>query len=380
MKFVHLSDLHVGKIVNEISLIEEQRHVFLQILKSIKDIKPNGVIIAGDIYDKSMPSAQAVEVLDEFFTSLSQLNTPVFIISGNHDSPERLGFGSRLIEDKNIFIYSIFSGGLKKHTLEDEHGKVNVYLLPFVKPAVVRPFYEEEITTYENAVETVIKHAGINKAERNLLVAHQFITGSGVQPSRSDSENVSVGGVDNIDASVFKDFDYVALGHLHTPQHVGRKTVRYCGSPYKYSFSECRKEKSVTVVELLEKGNVEISLVPLVPQKDLREIKGKLSELTDESVYTQTNTQDYMHVTLTDEEEIMDPLGKLRRIYPNLMKLDFQNARTKRNQTIKAAKEIEQKSKPELFAQFYQLQNNKQPSQQEMSIVEEIFTALEGKA
>lgn len=375
MKFFHISDIHIGKFVNEFSMLSDQKFILRQIIDYAKEHKPDGILIAGDIYDKSVPSAEAVEVFNDFLTELAGLQ-PVYIISGNHDSPERLGFGNKLMEKNNVFITGRFKGKMDKHSLNG----INIYLMPFIKPAVVRAFYpDNEITTYEDAFKVVLDSENIDSEKINILVAHQFITSGQLQPDRSMSESISVGGVDNIDASIFTDFDYVALGHLHNPQKIGRDTIRYCGSPLKYSFSECRYSKSVTVIDIHEKNNTDITLLPLTPKHDMRQITGKLQDLTNPDIYRLENIEDYLQVTLTDEDDILDPMGKLRQVYPNIMRLDIKNSRTSQNNEIKKAEEVSQKTNKQLFCEFYKLQNNSLPDEGKMKLINEIFEELENK-
>jgi exonuclease SbcD len=227
MKLLHISDLHIGRRIGEYSLLDDQRNILNQILDITDEEKPDGILIAGDVYDKSMPPGEAVELLDDFLTELAARNLPVFMVSGNHDSPERLNFGSRIMMKNGIHIAGIFNGALHKETLEDEFGKVNIYLLPYIKPALVRSFYDGNIETYDDAVRTVTSAAEVDRQERNILVAHQFVTSGAQQPERCESESIAVGGLDNVDTSAFDAFDYVALGHLHGPQRIGRDTIRY---------------------------------------------------------------------------------------------------------------------------------------------------------
>ena len=310
MKFIHISDLHIGKKLNEFSLAEDQRHILGEILKITESEKPDCVFIAGDIYDKSVPSGDAVEIFDTFLYKLALLNTNIFIISGNHDSPERLSFGARLMQNSRVFIAPVYDGKVYKHTLKDDFGPVNIYLLPFVSPRQVRRFFDEEIVSYNDAVKTAISKIPKNEAERNIILTHQFVTGA----LQSDSEDISVGGTDNIDVSLFDKFDYVALGHIHRPQSIKRDTVRYCGTPLKYSFSEVSQQKSVTLGEIREKGNITLSYIPLTPLHDMREIRGTYEEVTDKRNYGDLPTDDYIHITLTDEFDVPDALFKLRTI------------------------------------------------------------------
>ncbi len=366
MKLIHLSDLHLGKRVNEFSMLEDQKFILKRILGIINDEKPDGVLIAGDIYDRSVPSEEAMQIWDSFLISLAEKKVPIFAISGNHDSAIRFADHSALVEATGIHLSPAYDGNTAKYTLEDNEGKVNIYLLPFVKPANVRAvFPEETIETYTDACRVAIAHMEVDEKDRNVILAHQFVTGA----TRCESEEVVVGGLDNVDASVFEAFDYVALGHIHGKQSIGRESVRYCGTPLKYSFSEKDHKKSVTVVELGKKGEVQIREVPLVPLHDLREIRGTYSELTAKSFYEGTAVDDYMHAVLTDEEDVIDAMAKLRIIYPNLMKLSYDNKRTRTNQVIPDVEDVEKKSPLELFAEFYEIQNNQDLSEEQKAFV-----------
>ena len=373
MKFVHLSDLHLGKRVNEFSMIEDQAYILTKILGIIREERPDGVLIAGDIYDKSVPSVEAVSLFDEFLKQLSRQQTQVFIISGNHDSPERLGFASELIALSGIHIAPAYDGMVCPVSLEDGYGTVNVYMLPFIKPVHVRSaFPEEKAESYTEALSAAIAHMDIREGERNILIAHQFVTGA----ARCESEDISVGGLDNVDASVFDAFDYVALGHIHGPQQIGRESVRYCGTPLKYSFSEAKQRKSVTVAELKEKGNLGIRTVSLTPLRDLRELKGTYEELANRKNYEGTSLEDYLHITLTDEEDIVDAVGKLRVIYPNLMKLDYDNRRTRENREITGGDEMEAKTPMELVREFYERQNNQPMNGKQEALVSRLMEKI----
>ncbi|WP_294464540.1 exonuclease SbcCD subunit D [uncultured Ruminococcus sp.] len=374
MKFIHLSDLHIGKRVNEFPMYEDQEYILTEIIKIIDNEKPDAVLIAGDIYDKSIPPSDAVTMFDAFLVLLSKRNLKVFVISGNHDSPERLSFCSRLIEKSGVYFSPVYNGHIAPVKLEDEYGEVNIYMLPFVKPANVRRFFDDrEILSYTDAMEAAISEMNVNRESRNVLVTHQFVTGA----DRTESEEISVGGTDNVDVSVFDDFDYVALGHIHRPQNCLSKRVRYCGTPLKYSFSEANDKKSVTIVELKEKGSLEIHTADLVPKHEMREIKGKYEEITAKSFYENTTYQtDYMHITLTDEEDIPDGVGKLRTIYHNLMKLDYDNMRTRSNSQITGAQNIEEKSPLELFEDFYEMQNNQPMSEEQRDYISSLIESV----
>ena len=370
MKFVHLSDLHLGKRVNEYSMLEDQEYILKKITNIIDDEKPAGVIIAGDVYDKSIPSAEAVQMFDDFLTRLAKRNLQVFVISGNHDSPERMSFGSRLMDQSGIHISQVYNGEFVPFSMKDEHGVVNVYMLPFVKPAHVKRFSDESIESYTDAIRVAIAEMKVDQSARNLLITHQFVTGA----TRSESEDISVGGSDNVDVSVFDGFDYVALGHIHSPQNCTSERVRYCGTPLKYSFSEAKDNKSITVVELEKKGNISMKTVSLVPMRDMVEIKGKYNEIMLKSFYENTSYQeDYIHITLTDEEDIVDAIGKLRTVYHNLMKLDYDNKRTRSVSQVDGAVDVETKTPIELFSDFYELQNNQPMSNEQKAFVEDLI-------
>ncbi len=377
MKFLHISDLHIGKRVHEFPMLEDQTYILSQILSVACEERADAVVIAGDIYDKPIPSAEAVRLFDSFLTGLSQRQIRVFAISGNHDSPERIAFGARLMSGARVYMSPVYNGTVTKIAIQDAYGEVYIHLLPFLKPASVRHALEQESTqaapeNYQEAVEMAISRMEADDRQRNVLVAHQFVTGAG----RCESEEVVIGGLDNVDAGVFEAFDYVALGHIHSPQSIGRKTVRYCGTPLKYSFSEAGQEKSVTVVDMKEKGNVDVYAIPLAPLHDMRCIRGSYLEVTARSFYQETDTDDYIQITLTDEEDVPDAMAKLRVIYPNLMRLEYDNSRTKRSQTIEAVKELERKSEVELFQEFYELQNNRPMSETQAEYVRQMIAGI----
>ena len=373
MKFIHLSDLHLGKRVNEYQMLDDQAYILKKIINIIDDEVPDGVIIAGDIYDKSVPSAEAVGLFDDFLVRLAKRKLEVFIISGNHDSPERIAFGSRIMDASGIHLSPVYDGKILPLSMQDEHGTVDIYMLPFIKPAHVRMFCDEEISSYTDAIHYVISHLDIKPNNRNIIVTHQFVTGA----SRSESEEISIGGSDNVNADVFAPFDYVALGHIHSPQNCGSDHIRHCGTPLKYSFSEAKDQKSVTVVELAEKGKVSYRTVELVPQHDLVELKGTYAELTLKSFYEGSTWQeDYTHITLTDEEDIPDVIGKLRTIYHRLMKLDYDNKRTRSNAHITGAENVEEKSPLELFSDFYELQNNQPMSDEQREYISSLIESI----
>lgn len=372
MKFMHLSDLHLGKKINNFPMIKDQEYILSQIIDLIKNEKPDGVFIAGDIYDKPLPPAEAVSLMDSFLTELSSMEIQTFVISGNHDSAERLSFGSRIMEAKGIFLSRVFDGCLEPISLEDNYGKINIYMLPFVKPLNIRPFFEDiEISTYEDGIRAIIENTDIDTKQRNILLCHQFILNGQV----CESEEKSIGGIDEISADIFDNFDYVALGHLHGPQRIGKETIRYCGTPLKYSFSEKNHKKSVTIVEFLEKGNITIKTIPLVPLKDMRELKGSFGEIV-EIGKKDNNSDDYMRIILTDEEEIIEGISKLRYYYPNIMKLEYDNKRTRANQAFTLEPSHNKISPVEMFNDFYKKQNNHEMSEEQENLIRGIIETI----
>lgn len=373
MKLIHLSDLHIGKRVNEISMIEDQTYILQEILEIIDNENADAVLIAGDVYDKSVPSAEAVTLFDDFLCRIAERDLPVLIISGNHDSPERLAFGNRLMENRGIHISPVYNGEITPITLSDDHGEIHFWLLPFVKPAHVRHYYPDEgIESYTDAIQVAVQKMEIDKSARNVLLTHQFVTGA----TTCKSEEISVGGTDNVDASVFADFDYVALGHIHGPQNIGSDRIRYCGTPLKYSFSETNHKKSVTIVEFGEKGDLQIRTVPLLPKHDLREIRGTYQDLTAKCNYDGTAVDDYLHIILTDEEDVPEAMNRLRVIYPNLMKLTYDNTRTRSNNLIDSVEELERKSPLELLDELYELQNNQPMSEVQRAYAQELIESI----
>lgn len=373
MKIMHLSDLHIGKRVNEYSMLQDQIYILKEILQIIDDEKVETVIIAGDVYDRSLPPNEALDLFDEFLYQLSGRNVNVFVISGNHDSPERISYGGRMMTENKIFLSPVYDGNVKPITLNDDYGEVNFYLLPFVRPADIRRYFpDENIENYTDAVKVAIDNMNVDFNERNILVTHQFVTGAEL----SESEDIIVGGTDNVSGEVFDGFDYVALGHIHREQTVGKDNIRYCGTPLKYSFSEAKNIKSVTILDFNDKGNIEYSKIPLTPFRDMREIRGTYYELTLKSSYESTNTEDYLHITLTDEEDIPDAIGKLRSIYPNIMKLDYDNLRTRGSGTVDAIENIESKSPFELFSDLFKQQNNQDMSEEQEEIMRNLIDKI----
>lgn len=373
MKIMHLSDLHIGKKVNEYSMLQDQIYILKEILRIIDDEKVETVIIAGDVYDRSLPPNEALELFDEFLYQLSSRNVNVFVISGNHDSPERISYGGRMMTENKIFLSPVYDGNVKPISLNDDYGEVNFYLLPFIRPADIRRYFpDENIENYTDAVKVAIDNMNVDFSERNILITHQFVTGAEL----SESEDIIVGGTDNVSGEVFDGFDYVALGHIHREQTVGKDNIRYCGTPLKYSFSEAKHIKSVTILDFKDKENIEYSKIPLTPLRDMREIRGTYDELTLKSNYENTNVDDYLHITLTDEEDIPDAIGKLRSIYPNIMKLDYDNLRTRGSGTVDAIENIESKSPFELFADLFKQQNNQDMSEEQEEIMRNLIDKI----
>lgn len=373
MKLIHLSDLHLGKRVGEVSMLEDQAYILDRVLDIVDGAGPDALLIAGDVYDKSVPSAEAVTLFDDFLCRLARRKLPVLVISGNHDSPERLAFGSRLMEGAGVHLSPVYDGNVKPITLTDEHGPVDFWLLPFLKPAHLRRFYPEEtIDSYTDAVGAAIAHMNIDPSRRNVLLCHQFVTGA----ATCESEELIVGGTDNVDAAVFDGFDYVALGHLHGPQNVGSSRIRYCGTPLKYSFSEASQYKSVTVAELGEKGDLTLHTVPLTPRHDMRVIQGTFAQLTAENSDAAGEWEDYLHIILTDEEDVPEALGRLRLVYPNILKLSYDNTRTRTSQSVDRAQRVAQKSPLELFEELYETQNNQPMSQEQRDFAQRLIEQL----
>lgn len=411
MKFLHISDLHIGKRVNEFSMIEDQKYILRQIKKIALEKQVDAVMIAGDIYDKPVPSAEAVQLFDQFLTELADCGKKVFAVSGNHDSAERIAFGAQLMSSREVYVSPVYDGTVKCVTCQDAYGELCIWLLPFIRPAAVRHAWRnmaeeagmenvirnmqtdsetmmedvggtkqdltqeddvETVETYQDALQYVVTHMPVDASKRNILVAHQFVTGA----SRCESEEISVGGLDQIEAGVFDVFDYVALGHIHSPQYIGRETLHYCGTPLKYSFSEAEQQKSVVVMEIKEKGDVLIEKVPLKPLRDLRKIRGTYMELMSKDFYEGTDTGDYLQITLTDEEDVPDGMAKLRTVYPNLMQLVYDNSRTRQSRQVEVTERVEQKSEMELFEEFYEIQNNQPMSEDQQNFVKNLLEEL----
>ena len=370
MKIIHLSDLHLGKKLNDFSLYDDQEYILRKILSVIDDESPDGIIIAGDIYDKSVPSSEAVKLCDWFICSLAERKLPVFIISGNHDSAERIAFASKILDTSGIHISPVYSGTVSPIQLYDEYGAVNFYMLPFIRPVSAKNIFPDvEITSYTDAVNAAVNAMKIDFNERNIIITHQFVTGA----SSCDSEEHLVGGIENVDSSAFDGFDYVALGHIHNPQNIGSERIRYCGTPLKYSISEANHEKSVTVAELKEKGNLQIKTVPLKPLRDVRELTDKFDNLI-----AGEPSDDLISVILTDEDEITDAMNKLRRVYKNIMQVKYDNKRTRNTVDPSDKTASDNKSPIELFNEFYTIQNNDEMSEEKNDYIRQLIEKVWG--
>lgn len=357
MKILHTSDLHIGKRVKEFSMLDEQRFILNQILTTAEAEQPDAIILAGDIYDKSVPSAEAVSLFDDFLVSLARLGKSIFIISGNHDSPERISFASRIMQASKIYLSPVYDGTIRPVVLPDGESEVAFYLLPFIKPSVVLHYADEgtDIKTYDDAMRYVVSKMDIDQSRRNILIAHQYVTGA----ERSESEDMVIGGLDNVDASVFAPFDYVALGHLHRPQYCGRATIRYSGSPLKYSFSEVFDKKSVTIIEINAGQAPVVTEHALTPLHEWYALRGTYDELTARDYYDGKGYQEaYVSITLTDEDDIPDGMRKLRTIYHRLMELSYDNKRTRAGMTnIGKPMNVNELNPIELFGELFEKQN-----------------------
>ncbi|MBR6386314.1 MAG: exonuclease SbcCD subunit D [Ruminococcus sp.] len=371
MKIMHLSDLHLGKRLNAFSLVKDQKYILGQIIDIADRKKPDCVVIAGDIYDRTVPSAEAVALFDDFLSRLSERELPVMVISGNHDSPERIAYGNKIMQKSRIYLSPVYDGNIKPVILHDDFGEVYFYLLPFIRPSNVRQaFKDTEINTYTDALKVAVDAMNIDKSKRNILVAHQFVTGA----IRSESEEIYVGNLENVSMEVFEDFDYTALGHIHRPQNTGSDKIRYCGTPLKYSFSEADHEKSVTFVEIGEKNSpLKIETEKLVPLIDMQEIRGSFEE-----VMQLPPSDNYMRVTLTDEEMIVDAVGKLRVKFSNIMAVSYDNNRTNAVPDLNSPAKLSENTPEELFALFYREVNGMDMSQEKIDIVNDIIKEIWG--
>lgn len=373
MKLVHLADLHLGKKVNEFSMIDDQEYILKEIINIIDDEKTDGVLVAGDVFDRPIPSEEAIKLWDDFLNAMAKRNIQVFAISGNHDSAVRFAEHTSLMDSTGIHLSPEYNGKTKKYQIEKQGVKVNIYLLPFIKPIHVRHYFpDEDINNYTDACRVAIENMQVNKEELNILIAHQFVTGA----TRCDSEEISVGGLDNVDVTVFEDFDYVALGHIHGKQTIGRETIRYSGTPLKYSFSEKNHVKSVTVIEIDSKKDISVREVNLTPRRDMEEIRGKCSDLMQGISNENVDANDYLQVVLTDENDVPNAMSDLRRVYPNIMKLSYDNTRTREDRSLELNRDVEKKSPIDLFKEFYENQNNQSLTDEQREFMEELIEEI----
>lgn len=377
MKILHLADLHIGKIIFEQSLLEDQEYILNKIIEKIKEENIDAILIAGDVYDRSIPQADAIDLLDRFLNILiKELKKKVFIIAGNHDSKERLGFGNKIFENEGLFISSKYEGKIKKVELQDEYGKLNIYMLPFIKPIEVKKYFDDETLSYDETIKKIIEKEDIDESQRNIILTHQFVTSIGEEVERTESEVLTLGGTDNVDISNYNKFDYVAIGHVHRPQRIGRDTARYAGTMLKYSFSEVNHKKTMPIIDFKEKGNIDIKLVELKPLRDMREIKGPIEKLLEN--YEEENANDYIRAIITNEEPVYDAIGQLRRIYPNVLKLEVQNSKILSNIEFKTEnlQKVKSKSEVELFNEFYKFQNNIELNVEQKNLIQEVVKEI----
>ncbi len=373
MKLVHLADLHLGKKINEFSMIDDQEYILKEIINIIDDEKTDGVLVAGDVFDRPIPSEEAIKLWDDFLNAMAKRNIQVFAISGNHDSAVRFAEHTSLMDSTGIHLSPEYNGKTNKYQIEKQGVKVNIYLLPFIKPIHVRHYFpDEDINNYTDACRVAIENMQVNKGELNILIAHQFVTGA----TRCDSEEISVGGLDNVDVTVFEDFDYVALGHIHGKQTIGRDTIRYSGTPLKYSFSEKNHVKSVTVIEIDSKKDISVREVNLTPRRDMAEIRGKCSDLMQGISNENVDANDYLQVILTDENDVPNAMSDLRRVYPNIMKLSYDNTRTREDRSLELNRDVEKKSPIDLFKEFYENQNNQSLTDEQREFMEELIEEI----
>ncbi len=374
MRILHLGDLHFGKRVNNLPLIEDQRYMNEEIYKVIDEQGIDAVMIAGDVYDKSVPSEEAVSMLDDFLYELGRRKKPILIIAGNHDSAERLSFGDRWIEVADIYISPVYNGEAKKVTLKDNYGKINFYLMPFVKPNVIKHcFPDEEIETYTDALGVAIRHMNVAPSERNIILSHQFVTGS---TGDGSEDELYVGGSSNVDSSVYDMFDYAALGHIHKPQDVDHNTVRYCGSPMKFSFNEEKQEKGLTIVEIKEKGDVSVEIIPTKPLRDFVTLRGTYAELKKGNA--EVGPDDFVSIILTDEEHIPNAFSNLATVYKGIQKITYDNKRSNNKETADGTERSLDLKPIEIMEEFYQLRNGKKMSDEQAAYIEQLIDEIWG--
>lgn len=369
MRFLHLADMHLGRVLNNFNLLEDQRYTLNALADTVREQKIDAVLIAGDVYQKSSPSGEAMTLFSDFLLKLNKLGVKVFVISGNHDSAERIAYLAPFMARDGIYITEAFSGKPQTITLEDEYGPIRIHMLPFIRPISMRQFTDRKIVDYTDAVRAALNASPIDPAERNILIAHQYVTGAVL----SDSEERVVGGLDNVDGSVFEHYDYVALGHLHTPQRVGRDTVRYAGSLLKNSFSEVNHKKTAVCIDMREKGNITLSYIPISVCRDMREVRMPLAE-----VLAQPYSEDLMRVILTDEDVPPDARVTVTTVFPYMLSFGISNSKTTEETSVDAGEDMQKKTVEELFSDFYAMQNNGiRPTEEHLTVLRSILEGLE---
>lgn len=369
MRLIHLADLHIGKRVKGYSLIEDQKHILNQIIKVATEEKVDGIIIAGDIYDNSVPSIEAVNLFDDFICKINEKGIKCFIVSGNHDNVYRISFASQIMSKSGIFVAKRYNGKFTPIVINED---INIWLLPFIRPFEVREHFNEfQTSDYEEMMKTVLNHSEIDENKINILVAHQFVTCNGSEPERSESETVSLGTIDNIDVSVFDKFDYVALGHIHKSQAMGRNVVRYAGSPLKYSFSEKNDKKSIVILDI-EKKNINIKFEEFKPLRDMIEVSGYFSEIVKNE-----RCEDYVKIILKDEDFIVDVKNKLEAIYPNIMEISYDNTYSKSISEMNFDNGEKQQTPFDLFKTFYYTQNSRNMDEKQENIINDVLNELD---
>lgn len=375
MRFLHTSDLHIGKTVCGFSMLEEQRFVLEQMLSIVKEKEIDVVLLSGDLYDRALPPSQAVTILDDFLTRLIQAGVQVCAIAGNHDSGERIAFANRILEGQKLFMEGTLKKEVRYVDWKKDGEAVRIHMIPYGKPAQVRDLFGGEVTTSEDAMEEILKHVAYHPTGKNILMAHQFAVNQGQEPELSDSETrVSVGGTDQVEVGNFAQFDYVALGHIHGPQRIGRGPVYYSGSPVKYSFSEVFHKKSVIIGEWDQEGQLKVEKVLLKPLHDMRKIKGKLADLLEPDVVSEGDAEDYIMAILTNEEELVDPIGTLRSVYPNVMQLQIERMHMEGGVAECQGQQWKEKTPYEMFHQFYEFVMDQELTPEQEEIVKQAVT------
>lgn len=375
MRIAHISDLHLGKSLHNFSLIEDQEFILDQIVKNCAEKKVDVLLVAGDIYDKNVASEAGIKVLRKFLNQLVEAKIKVLLISGNHDSAERLTFGGEFMTEKGIYFSKVYDGVIEPVIFQDEFGPVNFYLLPFVKPSTVQHFFaDEKIESYDDAIRCAIKHMNVNTSERNIIIAHQNI----LNAERCESEENIIGGLDAVSAKVFEDFDYTALGHIHKPQIICNDVV-FCGTPLKYSTSELKHEKSMPVITLGEKGKKDYEFIPLKPLRDLRQITGTYDEIKRMAKSDPNNKEDFIDVILTNENDVLDAISTLREDYPNIIKLTYDNKATRAAQTVENIGSVNELNPLEMFEKFYESRRGTKMGSQEKEYIQSLIEKIWGE-